>query len=71
VAEWLTLLLIFGRSQVQNKAQRPAILNEVFHGFSQSLQVNAEIVRKTKPLLLPSKLFPFPHSFFTLSFNAA
>jgi hypothetical protein len=37
VVEWLTLLLVFGRPQVQILAQRPAILTEVFvHSLSSS-----------------------------------
>jgi hypothetical protein len=35
---------VFGRSQVQISASRPAVLIKVCCGFPQSLQVNAEIV---------------------------
>jgi hypothetical protein len=47
--EWLILLLCIGMSGVQISGQRSATLSEVFYGFSQSLQANAEIV----PYIMP------------------
>jgi hypothetical protein len=43
VVEWLTLLLRILEVRVQISARRPSILNEVFHGFPQSLQLDATI----------------------------
>jgi hypothetical protein len=49
---------IFGRSQVQMLARRPAVMTEVFHGFPQSLQADAGIAPWIKPWPLPSTPSP-------------
>jgi hypothetical protein len=36
---------VFGRSRVEVPAQKPAILTEIYHGFPQSFQTYAVIVR--------------------------
>jgi hypothetical protein len=59
---------LFNRSSVQISAQRPAILTEVFHGFSQSLQANSGIVPWSR--LLPSTYFPVHYSLIYLSLDA-
>jgi hypothetical protein len=44
MVEWLTLLLLFGRSRIQISAQRPAILTDIFHDFPHSLRENVGII---------------------------
>jgi hypothetical protein len=43
MVKWLTVLLHI-QEWVQISAQRPAIRNEIFHGFPQSLQPKTQIV---------------------------
>jgi hypothetical protein len=70
VVEWVTLLLLYGRPQVQILVQAPAILTEVFHGFLIPSRLMSGYYLKIIPLLLPSKSIPVHHSLITLLFDA-
>jgi hypothetical protein len=47
-AEWLRLFIRIQKATDSNPARRPATLTDVFHGFPQPLQINAEFVLKLR-----------------------
>jgi hypothetical protein len=48
--------------QIQISAWRPAMLTEVYSGFTQFLQANARAVPEIRPQLLPSMSFTINYS---------